>query len=61
MILNREWVVQQFVICMSTHFFPYFLNVSPIMSVDNYIKFCVFWYIKHRSGGRSEPRPIWLK
>ena len=42
--LKQEWVVQIFVICMSTHFFPYFLLVSPIISIYIYIFMCVFVY-----------------
>ena len=34
---KREWVVQLNVICMSTSFLPYFLLVSPIISVYIYI------------------------
>ena len=47
----REWVVQLFVNCKSTHFFPYFLLVSPIISVDMYL--CVYCYTKHCSGGNN--------
>ena len=43
--LKQEWVVQLFVICMSTHFFPYFLLVSPIISIYIYIHIYIYIYI----------------
>ena len=43
--LKREWVVQLFVNCMSTHTFPFFLLVSPIISVNIYIYLYIYIYI----------------
>ena len=43
--LKREWVVQLFVNCMSTHTFPFFLLVSPIISVNIYIYIFIYIYI----------------
>ena len=42
--LKLEWVVQLFVNCMSTHFFPYFLLVSTIIS-DIYIYLYIYIHI----------------